>query len=178
VDDTKRRMLIGTPYVTNGLRAGNNTGVVAKLGKERNEHRPMPCASSLAASSMVAARGRGCHMKVLVAYEESYRSYGQLITKAIREMRPGLEVHSAGIGALGEELGRFEPHVVICSRSSSDYPGGRAAWVEIPVEPARPSHVCLDGDHEETVNPGLAKVLSVLDETEQRLRRGALAHNC
>jgi hypothetical protein len=38
--------------------------------------------------------------------------------------------------------------------------------------------VCLGGDYEETVNPRLVKVLSVLDEAEERLRRGTLAESC
>jgi hypothetical protein len=30
----------------------------------------------------------------------------------------------------------FDPHVVVCSRPSSEYPsGGREAWVALPVDP-------------------------------------------
>lgn len=83
------------------------------------------------------------------------------------------------LGMLEEALTNFDPHVVICSRPSSEYPsGGRGAWVELPAEPTETGEVCLGGDYEETVDPQLVKVLSVLDEAEERLRRGTLAESC
>ena len=119
-------------------------------------------------------------MRVLVAYEEMYRSYRRVIAKAIEDLRPHLRVHSVALGAMEVELARFDPHVVICSRPRTEYPSGgsRAAWVELPVEPAQAGDVCLDGEHEGRVNPDLRKVLSVLDEVEERLRRGVLVENC
>ena len=119
-------------------------------------------------------------MRVLVAYEEMYRSYRRVIAKAIEDLRPHLQVRSVALGAMEEVLARFDPHVVICSCSSAEYPsrGSRAAWVEMPVEPAQTGDICLDGEHEGRVNPDLRNVLSVLDEAEERLRSGMLVENC
>ena len=117
-------------------------------------------------------------MRVLLAYEDTHRAYRLVICQAIKAERPHLEVRSAGVGMIGKELTRFEPHVVICSRSSRDYPGSRAAWLELPVEPSQWSDVCLGGDHEKDLNPGISKVLSFLDEVEERLRMGTLNEGC
>jgi hypothetical protein len=119
-------------------------------------------------------------MRVLVAYEEMYRSYRRVIAKTIEDLRPHLQVRSVALGAMEEALARFDPHVVICGCPSAEYPGGgsRAAWVEMPVEPSQAGDVCLGGEHEDRVNPDLTKVLSVLDETEERFRRGVLVENC
>jgi hypothetical protein len=76
-------------------------------------------------------------------------------------------------------LERFELDAVVCSRPSAEYPnGGMGVWVELPTEPAQTGDICIGGDHEGAVNLGLKRVLSVLDETEERLRRGALAESC
>jgi hypothetical protein len=73
----------------------------------------------------------------------------------------------------------FDPHVVVCSRPSSEYPsGGRGAWVALPVDPTESTNICLDGDHERSLNLGLAKLLSILDDAEQKLRVGELAESC
>jgi hypothetical protein len=50
--------------------------------------------------------------------------------------------------------------------------------VELPVDPTREGDVCLGGDHEGHLNPGLAKMLSVLEEAQEWLRRGDLAESC
>ncbi len=118
-------------------------------------------------------------MKVLVAYEEAYRSYRDALVRAIKAHRPHFTVLGAAPGALGAALARFEPHAVVSSRPSAEYPGGgRGAWVELPAEPSRGGDVCVGGDREGAVNPGLGKVLGALDEAEERLRRGALAERC
>jgi hypothetical protein len=72
-----------------------------------------------------------------------------------------------------------EPHAVVSSRPGAEYPGGgRGAWVELPAEASRGGEVCVGGDREGAVNPGLGRVLGALDEAEERLRRGALAGGC
>jgi hypothetical protein len=118
-------------------------------------------------------------MRVLVAYEEVYRSYRDALVLAIKDQRPHFAVLDATLRELEAALERFEPHAVVCSRPSAEYPsGGKGAWVELPIEPTRSGDVCIGGDHEGAVNLELEEVLSALDETEERLRRGALAASC
>jgi hypothetical protein len=118
-------------------------------------------------------------MRVLVAYEEAYRSYRDAIVRAIRNHRPHFTVLGITPQEFESALERFEPDAVVSSRPSVEYPGGgRVAWVELPTEPSQSGDVCVGGDHDGTVSPNLEKVLSALDEAEERLRRGALAERC
>ena len=118
-------------------------------------------------------------MRVLVAYEETYRSYRDAIVRAIRDHRPHFTVLDITPQEFEASLERFEPHAVVSSRPSAEYPGGgRGAWVELPTEPSQSGDVCVGGDHDGTVNPNLEKVLGALDGAEERLRRGALAESC
>ena len=118
-------------------------------------------------------------MRVLVAYEEAYRSYRDAIVQAIRDNRPHFTVLGTTPKEFEAALERFEPHAVVSSRPSAEYPGGgRGAWVELPTEPSQGGDVCVGGDHDGTVNPNLEKVLGALDEAEQRLRRETLTESC
>jgi hypothetical protein len=114
-------------------------------------------------------------MKVLVVCEERYRCYRLLIAEAIANRRPHLHLRSTALGAIETALEGFDPHVVLCSRPNTEYPNEcRAAWVELPVDPTQAGDICLNGEHEEILNPDLAMVLSVLDEAQEQLERGAL----
>ncbi len=118
-------------------------------------------------------------MRILVAYEEAYRSYQDAIVLAIRDHRPHFTVLGTTPRQLGEALQSFEPDAVVSSRPSAEYPsGGKGAWVELPTEPSQGGDVCVGGDHEGVANLGLGEVLSALDEAEERLQRGALAESC
>jgi hypothetical protein len=91
-------------------------------------------------------------MRVLVAFEHARSVDSHSITRAIRELRPGLEVRSSLLGELDRELEGFDPHVVVCSRPQRTHPGVRGAWVHIPTEEGlredeRLASICLDGEH-------------------------------
>ena len=92
------------------------------------------------------------------------------MASAVRMHRPRVEVVAAGLGGLGEEVSRFDPHLVICSRANTVDLGGRPAWIELPPDPNRLAEICLDGQRSETFNPALEELLSVLDETERLAR--------
>jgi hypothetical protein len=119
-------------------------------------------------------------MRVLVAYEETYCFYRSVIARAIEDHRPHLEVRLVALEAIEEALAGFDPHAVVCSRPSSEYPssGRRGTWVELPADPTQKGDICLGGYREGPLNPGLAKLLSVLDEAYERLREGQLAKRC
>lgn len=122
----------------------------------------------------------GERVRVLVAYEETHRSYRDAIVQAIMGHRPHFTVLGVAPRELESAFERFEPHAVVSSRPSAEYAtnGGKGAWVELPTEPARNGDVCVGGDHRGVVNLDLGGVLGVLDEVEERLRRGALAERC
>ena len=117
-------------------------------------------------------------MKVLVAYEDNYRFYRQVIARAIGNLRPQLEVRCVGLEKLERELVLFDPHAVVSGQASGLDPGNRTAWVELTVEPSYPADIRLDGGHTKTENPTLADVLSVLDEAEEQLREDPPRDGC
>ncbi len=84
-------------------------------------------------------------MRVLVVYEDSHRSYGQTMVGAIRGLRPRTEAALAQVRELEAEVGRRDPHLVICNRPNGIDLGGRAAWVRLSDDPDEPSEFCLAG---------------------------------
>ena len=109
-------------------------------------------------------------LRVLVAFEDDYRVYGEVIVSAIRSTRSHLDVAAvAGIRDLEAEVARFDPHLVISSSRQPPLLSGqhsRLSWVELSVDPNRPSLICIDGHRWESFNPSLQELLDVVDETE------------
>jgi hypothetical protein len=108
--------------------------------------------------------------RVLVAFEDEYRTYREFMAGAIRTHRAHIEVVATGLGALEEEVTRFDPHLVISSQLNTVDPGGRPAWVELPPDPERLAEICLDSERSEVINPALEELFSVVDETERLSR--------
>ena len=106
-------------------------------------------------------------MRILVAFEDEYRVYRGVIAVAIRLQRPRAEVVVVDLYALGDEVVRFDPHLVICSQPNTVDPGGRPAWVELPVDPTRPARACVGGRYSESRNPLLDELLSIIDDVER-----------
>jgi hypothetical protein len=118
-------------------------------------------------------------MRILGAYDDTYRSYRVAIVQAIKYYRPYFVVLDATLRELAVVLAHFNPHAVVCSHPSAEFPSaGKGAWVELPTEPARIGDICIGGEHEGVVNLDLRDLLGVLDEIEERLRRGTLAQSC
>jgi hypothetical protein len=115
-------------------------------------------------------RGGVSETRVLIAFEDEYRTYRAFMASAVRTHRPHTEVVAAGLSGLGEEVARFDPHLVIRSQPNTVDPGGRPAWVELPPDPERLAEICLDGERSEVINPALDELLSLVDETERLAR--------
>ena len=111
-------------------------------------------------------------LEILVAFEDDYRAYADALAKAIRAARPHLDVSTVGLEALQTEVTRLDPHVVICSSpnpAANQQEEGKLAWVELSVDPHRPSKFCVSGRRWESLNPSLEELLGVIEETEQLL---------
>lgn len=104
-------------------------------------------------------------VRILVAIDEEYRSYREVIAGAIGAVRPHFEVATAGVKALHEEVKRFDPHLVICSLPATS--AESIAWVELSLDPLRPSVVCVGGRRTEVRNPVLETLLEVIDQVEE-----------
>ena len=117
-------------------------------------------------------------LRVLIAYEDSYRSYGQTMACAIRKLRPLAEVSVVQVRELGSEVGRLAPHLVVCNRPNTVAPGGSAAWARLSDEPEEASEFCLDGQRRALENPGLDELLAIIDETAELVRSGRDLGGC
>ena len=113
-------------------------------------------------------------MRVLVAFEENYRAYGDAIVRAIRNTYPRLEVLAvADLRELEAEVALFDTHLVITRRSSHPTPlasrRGRLSRVKLSVDPNEPSLLCINGQVRESLNPSLEELLDVVEGTESML---------
>jgi hypothetical protein len=110
-------------------------------------------------------------MRILVALEDEYRTYGKMIAAAISILRPRIEVETTGLDALEEQIARFDPQVVICSRPNTVNTGGRPTRIEIFLHPnpLQPTKVCIGECYVERSNPVLEKILEFIDEAEREL---------
>jgi hypothetical protein len=61
-------------------------------------------------------------MRVLVAFEDVRRLYRDVFARALRELRPAHTVRSASLVEIERVLGRFDPHVVVCSQPNGTHP--------------------------------------------------------
>ena len=109
--------------------------------------------------------------RILVAFEDDYRAYADALAKAISAARPLLDVATLGLEALQAEVARLDPHVIICSspNPATEQQEGKLAWVELSVDPHRPSKFCVSGRRWESLNPSLEELLGVVEESEQLL---------
>lgn len=123
-------------------------------------------------------RDRDDAMRILIAYEDSHRSYGQTLAGAIRGLRPVVETAVVQVRELEAEVGRFDPHLVVCNRPNTIDPGDRLAWLRLSDEPEEPSEFCLAGRRWGAENPGLDEVLAFIEETEKLLRPGRTLRGC
>ncbi len=104
-----------------------------------------------------------------MAFEGDYRAYRDVLAVGIRILRPRAEVETADLEALEEEVRRFEPQMLICSRPKPMDSGIWPAWVELSLEPTRPTKISIGGRYFERTNPALEELLGVIDEAEQLL---------
>jgi hypothetical protein len=100
------------------------------------------------------------------------------MASAIRKLRPVAEVSVVQVRELGSEVGRVAPHLVVCNRTNTVDPGGRAAWARLSDEPNEPSDFCLDGQRRALENPGFDELLAIIDETEELVRSGRDLGGC
>ena len=117
-------------------------------------------------------------MRLLIAFEESHRSYGQTMAGAIRKLRPGAEVALVRAEGLAAEVARFDPHMLLCNRPNEVDPGGGAAGARLSDDPEEPSEFCVGGRRKRLENPDFGELLGALDEAEERVRNGRELRGC
>jgi hypothetical protein len=117
-------------------------------------------------------------MRILISYEESYHVYSDVLEWALRWLHPEADVAACTLAEIGEQLGSFDPHLVVSSRQNTVDPGGRAAWYRLSPEPDEPSEACLGGRRWRRLNPPLEELLRFIDEVEALVRSGRKVGGC
>ena len=111
-------------------------------------------------------------MRILISYEERYRTYGDVLERVIGGLRPEADVASCRLAEIGEQVESFNPHLVVSSGPNTVDPRGRAAWYRLSPEPDEPSEACLGRRRSHRTNPPLDELLSFIDEVEALVGRG------
>ena len=117
-------------------------------------------------------------MRILISYEEAYRSYADTLESVLSVLRPDAEVAVCGLAEMGEQLESLDPHLVVSSHPNTVDPGRRAAWYRLSPEPDQPSEACLGGRRWRRLNPPLEELLSFIDEVETLVRSGRELEGC
>jgi hypothetical protein len=117
-------------------------------------------------------------MRVLIAYEDSYRSYADALQGTIQRLRPGTEVSLVRAEELGDEVARLEPHLVVCDRPNDIDPGSKAAWARLSDDPDVPSEFCLGGRRRRLENPGFRDLMAFVDEAGGLVLSGRQLRGC
>ena len=96
-----------------------------------------------------------------------------MIAACIRLLRPHIEVSTTTSEGLERQAARFEPQLIVSSRSKAAIPSPLIAWIEIPTEdPTKPTEVWL-GEHRWEVAERETNVVGllglVIDRAEEEL---------
>jgi hypothetical protein len=107
-------------------------------------------------------------LRVLVAFEDDYRAYREVIATGIRVLRPSAEVCTINPAGLEVEIKHFEPQVIISTQPEAaadtyDVP----AWIELNIDPLLPSKIRVDDCRWESTNPTLDVLFDVFDKVEE-----------
>ena len=105
-------------------------------------------------------------MHLLVAFEDEYRVYQDVIVSTISILRPHVEVSLVDPGVLEEEVSRLCPHLVISSRPRAGHAGSVLAWLRAPTGPHRSAELWRGEERGELLEVGLEALLRIVDETE------------
>jgi hypothetical protein len=102
-------------------------------------------------------------IRVLVAFEDQYRAYREVIGAAIQVLRPQVEVTTTGLDDLEADVARLDPQLVVCSQDSPASLPPVVTWARVPIELSpRSSDVTLE------------TLLAVIDGVEKPSSPGAL----
>lgn len=100
----------------------------------------------------------------MVALEDEYRAYREVLAAGVQSMRPGAQVTTTVPASLEEEMARFDPQVIICSNPGIEDAGNATTWIELSTDPSRPTVVRLGERRFEQSNPTFDALLAIVDE--------------
>ncbi len=108
-------------------------------------------------------------MRVLVSIAPL--AYRQAVALTLMSHRPRLDVRSSPPEGLDREVGRFDPHLVVCNEATQTVRKNVLSWVEILFENGLDAILSLDGQTSEVHDISTDDLLGAVDETEKMISR-------
>ncbi len=111
-------------------------------------------------------------MRILVAVKP--RVYREVLALSLHQHRPDAEVLISPPEALDKEVGRFRPHLLVCSEGAvQDIPPGVLCRVEIMFSDGLDARIGMEGRVAEAKDVGTEDLLALVDQTENMIREEA-----
>jgi hypothetical protein len=107
---------------------------------------------------LVRGEERRLGIRILVAFEDVYRVYREVIASGIQVLRPQYEVASAGLEDLQGEIARLDPQLVVCNRDKPASISTEVAWIKVGID---------DFPHTSELLT-LEKLLTLIDKFDER----------
>ncbi len=112
-------------------------------------------------------------MRILVAVKP--RVYREVLALSLHQHRPDAEVLISPPEALDGEVGRFKPHLVVCSEDvMPEIPPSVLCRVEVMFSNGLDARIGLDGRVAEAKDVGTEDLLALVDRTEKMIREEAV----
>jgi hypothetical protein len=109
-------------------------------------------------------------IRVLVAIEEEYRSYREVIAASVSLLRPHVEVLSTGLEALEQKVADFAPQLVVSSQSRATIRPPPIAWVRVSTgEHTMTTEIWLREERWEETGPKAILLAGIIDDIEEKL---------
>lgn len=116
---------------------------------------------------------RRSRIRILVAIEENYCFYREVIASCIRLLRPHVEVSTTGPEVLERKTASFNPQLIVSSRSRMVINSPPIVWIRVPTEaPTRPTEIWLGEGPGEEIAPEadvVGLLVQVIDRIEEKL---------
>ncbi len=112
-------------------------------------------------------------MRILITV--SPRMYREALALAIHRHRPDLEVRMAAPEDVYEEVGRFNPHLIVRNDNDDFDPmllEHVPCWVEVMYTDSMNAKIGMDGSVEEVSDIAIDDLLRVVDEAERLVLYG------
>ena len=90
----------------------------------------------------------------------------EMVAAGLRILRPHSEVEGTTIEAFVEALARLDPQWVFRNGHESVESARRMAWIELSLDPTRPTKISVGGHYFERINPTVEELLEIIDELE------------
>lgn len=130
---------------------------------------PAPRNTAAPAHGPAAGRpGLPPHSRTRVLVANDPGAYRDAISRALRVMRPELEILAAAPEDLDREYTRLQPSLTVCSRLTSVVESGISDWIELYPDGVSVARFSSGGERLTFVRPDFDLILSLVDRLPPR----------